>query len=401
MTSWGRTLVDKSERILEQIGKVVAPIATNQQELEIAIRKHDWQKTAELLALEDIDMYGTSGKYDWSPLHMACACDFAQCVEYLLESGVDVDLRDRKCGETPLHHAARAGSMRVCKLLIERGASPAARNNRHQSPYDVASQLNLRQWILPLQLRAEGEAEDAAAHQFGPPPTMSQGVPLAPAVAMPPTSMPPPTSMSPASMPPTSNIQQTPPPMPAIPPRPPASTNPPRPPASANPLPFSPAHSVTAMQSAPPPAHPAALAAPPPPMPPPPVSVDPVPMQQQLPTPPAYPPPALRAAPPVAYSMSSTRKDALGRYADGFHSSSSDPVLAAKYGHSSSNTYTNIPPPPTGLPPPPTQFASPATSGYPGYTPPHASQPATSQAPQGVPNIGNFASPGGTQTFAP
>lgn len=380
MASWGRTLVDKSERFLEQIGKVVAPIATNRQELEIAIRKHDWPKTAELLALEDIDMYGTSGKYDWSPLHMACACDFVQCVQYLLDSGVEADLRDRKCGEMPLHHAARAGSMRVCKLLIERGASPAARNDRHQTPYDVASQLNLRQWILPLQLRAEGEAEDAAAHQFGPPPTMAQGVPLAPGAAMPPTSMPP-----------TSHIQQTPPPMPAMP----------RPPASPNPPPFSPALSVTAMHSAPLPAHPSALAGPPPPMPPPPVSVDPPPMQQQLPTPPGYPPPAMRASPPAAYSMSSTRKDALGRYADGFHSSSSDPVLAAKYGHSSSNTYAHIPPPPTGLPPPPTQFASAATAGYAKYTPPTASHSAPSQPPQDVPTIGNFASPGGTQAFAP
>ena len=46
------------------------------------------------------------------------------------------------------------------------------------------------------------------------------------------------------------------------------------------------------------------------------------------------------------------------RYADGFHSSASDPSLKAKYGNAKAD-YSHLPPPPTfGAPPPPPPPAS-------------------------------------------
>ena len=55
----------------------------------------------------------------------------------------------------------------------------------------------------------------------------------------------------------------------------------------------------------------------------------------------------------------STQVDAIGRrYADGFHSSASDPSLKAKYGNAKAD-YSHLPPPPTfGAPPPPPPPAS-------------------------------------------
>lgn len=471
---WGG-LVDKSERFLEHIGKVVAPIASCRQELVIAIRKHDWSRTMELLGDPEIDMYGE--KSDVSPLHLACAHDFAQCVDYLVESGVSVDLRDRKAQETPLHHAARGGHFRVCKYLVEKGASPALRNDKNQTPYDVATQLNLRQWILPLQLQAEGEAEDAAAVTLGPPPSGMPPPPMTmPAVQPPAAVMRPPMMATPQ---PPSVMQQ--PTMSAAPP--PSAPQPPMAPtmqpasappaimqqplqtmmpaaAAGQPLPGAPPTMPLAHQSSapPPPAlqQPLSTAPPPPRVPseqqsssPPPAPAFPVAApprtertaifvpsattKQSTPTPTlpksapirpvVFQPPVVRAdsaamrpteprtifrpppaepvqgSPPIddskpkprpaprpysKYNQSSSlrndKRDALGRYADGFHSSASDPVLAAKYGN---NTATNpdLPPPPTNIPPPPTRQAMGAgpAAGYPTYARPGSASYAGGQ----------------------
>ena len=58
------------------------------------------------------------------------------------------------------------------------------------------------------------------------------------------------------------------------------------------------------------------------------------------------------------YSFCSKRVDAIGRrYADGFHSSASDPSLKAEYGHTMPD-YSGLAPPPTfgGPPPPPPAY---------------------------------------------
>ena len=59
------------------------------------------------------------------------------------------------------------------------------------------------------------------------------------------------------------------------------------------------------------------------------------------------------------YAFCNRRVDAIGRrYADGFHSSASDPSLKAKYGNAKAD-YSHLPPPPTfGAPPPPPPPAS-------------------------------------------
>ena len=71
--------------------------------------------------------------------------------------GADVDARTRSTHETPLHKAGRAGAMQAAQLLVNRGASIVARDNMRRTAYDVSSNLALRQWLLPLQMRAEAE----------------------------------------------------------------------------------------------------------------------------------------------------------------------------------------------------------------------------------------------------
>ncbi|KAJ8598295.1 hypothetical protein CTAYLR_006003 [Chrysophaeum taylorii] len=315
MAFWGRSLVDRSERLLEQIGSVVAPIQSTRQELLIAIRKHDWSRTRELLAAEGDDPFGEDAKYDVAPIHLACDHDFAECLEYLLDLGVDVDMLDRRARETPLHHGARAGHLRICQILVAEGASPVARNTRHETPYDVARDLSLRQWILPLQMQAEAEVESKIP-AVGPPPlapswgdkSNNNTTPRVPGdnlIPPPLDAQRPPTSAPPVSTPPPSNVGDS---------------------ALRSPLGLANAPHLSPPQG----------------------GAIPPPQQVALGPPPRFP----RARVPGQYSMASTRRDALGRYADGFHSSSSDPVLAAKYGNTNAN-YANLPPPPTTLPPPP------------------------------------------------
>lgn len=72
----------------------------------------------------------------------------------LLSRGVNIDLLDR-AGNSPLHYAAKAGAIDLCKLLVERGCSAARKNNSHQTPYDVAQNHVVRQFLLPIQLKIE------------------------------------------------------------------------------------------------------------------------------------------------------------------------------------------------------------------------------------------------------
>ena len=87
------------------------------------------------------------------------------CVEYLLDEGADVDARTRSTHETPLHKAGRAGAMQAAQVLVNRGASIVARDNMRRTAYDVSSNLALRQWLLPLQMRAEAEEPSPASRR--------------------------------------------------------------------------------------------------------------------------------------------------------------------------------------------------------------------------------------------
>ena len=56
---------------------------------------------------------------DWTPFHNASFFGHLQVVGFLLGCGVDVDLRNRRNGDTSLHLASRSGQLDVVRFLID------------------------------------------------------------------------------------------------------------------------------------------------------------------------------------------------------------------------------------------------------------------------------------------
>lgn len=78
-----------------------------------------------------------------SALHIAAKSGHTDVVLLLLNSGVEVDLRDAE-GRTALHCAAQSPQVAVCALLLARGASVHGRTQTDASVLEVASQLEQR-----------------------------------------------------------------------------------------------------------------------------------------------------------------------------------------------------------------------------------------------------------------
>ncbi|TGO14098.1 hypothetical protein BTUL_0058g00230 [Botrytis tulipae] len=84
-----------------------------------------------------------------------------EMVEFLLQNGMDTNLRDRMPGYqgwTPLFHAAKNGHKTIVKLLLENGAEINAKCDRGSTPlYEAASQGHLT--IVKLLLEKGGKVD--------------------------------------------------------------------------------------------------------------------------------------------------------------------------------------------------------------------------------------------------
>ena len=78
-----------------------------------------------------------------------------------MNTGIQVNFAD-SAGNTPLHYSAKYGHHELCKLLVGKGAFPGARNNVGLTPYDVADNHIVRQYLLPLQFQNERESSSTA-----------------------------------------------------------------------------------------------------------------------------------------------------------------------------------------------------------------------------------------------
>ncbi len=72
-------------------------------------------------------------------LHEAAAAGDLELAVYLLEQGVDVDVRSGIDQSTPLHVAAHAGQIEIVRLLIARGADIRARAAGGNTPMHMAA----------------------------------------------------------------------------------------------------------------------------------------------------------------------------------------------------------------------------------------------------------------------
>ena len=124
------SVFQRADTFIQRIGEVVAPVEGPAQELQIAIKKHDWPTTQRLL---QENFYGSDALNqplgsDATPLHAAAEADFVPCIDFLLNEGADVDARTRATHETPLHKAGKVGAVQAAKVLVSRGASVVARD---------------------------------------------------------------------------------------------------------------------------------------------------------------------------------------------------------------------------------------------------------------------------------
>ena len=77
-------------------------------------------------------------KYGVVPFHILCQNGPLRIVQYFVEHGADIHIRDNKYRDTPLHYVAMGGiRYETAEYLISIGADKQCKNNRGQRPYDL------------------------------------------------------------------------------------------------------------------------------------------------------------------------------------------------------------------------------------------------------------------------
>ncbi|RLN56510.1 hypothetical protein BBJ29_006021 [Phytophthora kernoviae] len=170
---------------VKNLGELLAPTLTPDQELHAAIEQGLYDKFVYILDEQHID---PNAKNDAGnlPIHTAAYYGRVQFLEVLLAHNVDVNATCPR-QNSPLHFAAAQSRDDAVKFLVSHSANPATRNRSGRTPYDVAKGDNIRQYLLPLQFQHEDPAQ---ATSFLPPGITPSVDPMAPrpVIAPPPTS---------------------------------------------------------------------------------------------------------------------------------------------------------------------------------------------------------------------
>ncbi|KAK2879094.1 hypothetical protein Q8A67_019885 [Cirrhinus molitorella] len=92
----------------------------------------------------------------WTALHEACNYGHQEIVALLLDRGANInDPGGRECdGVTPLHDTLNCGHFHVARLLVQRGASVTVRNKKGLTPLDT-----LRQWFKTYSRQLDQETK--------------------------------------------------------------------------------------------------------------------------------------------------------------------------------------------------------------------------------------------------
>ena len=70
---------------------------------------------------------------DLSAMHIATEEGSIETIQFLLDSGADINAKDRH-GDTPLHQAAVEGNVEICKILLKNQANINAINKQNRTP---------------------------------------------------------------------------------------------------------------------------------------------------------------------------------------------------------------------------------------------------------------------------
>merc|ERR1711871_293047 len=81
-------------------------------------------------------------------------------LDEIVTRGVSIEFTD-KTGNTPLHWACKHGHEDLVKYLVtQKNSNILKMNYARKKPYDVSENHKIRQWLLPLQFKAEAGAVD-------------------------------------------------------------------------------------------------------------------------------------------------------------------------------------------------------------------------------------------------
>jgi ankyrin repeat protein len=91
----------------------------------------------------------------WTPIGLAAFSKHKAIVEYLIDQGADVNVKDKTLW-TPLHAAVRGGDTEVIELLIKSGADVNARTFRDESPLSFAAGIQNNE-VVSLLIQHEAD----------------------------------------------------------------------------------------------------------------------------------------------------------------------------------------------------------------------------------------------------
>ena len=105
-----------------------------------ATRSGDTEKVRSLI-FSGVRVDAKEPNEGWTPLHMAASMGHLQTAQFIVMSGVSVNIRDYN-GYTPLHVGAKAGNLSIVQMLATLGADVNAKSMDGFTPLYVAAEAD-------------------------------------------------------------------------------------------------------------------------------------------------------------------------------------------------------------------------------------------------------------------
>lgn len=107
-----------------------------------------------LLSIDKIDI-NAKNTTGMTALMFACKNGLLKLVEYLVDHGADLELKENQNGETALFFAVRSNQVEIVKFLLSRGADKYATDKRHQTIHRIMENKNFVDIITLLDENVE------------------------------------------------------------------------------------------------------------------------------------------------------------------------------------------------------------------------------------------------------